>query len=284
MMPSPMEGLIQVPFGLFRESRASSRYHWDNSHRGTDPFVILQYTHTGEGVFELHDESHRVPTGKAFIALVPEPSRYYCPDAPKRPWIFSWINFYGDWALHVWRTLRQQTGPVIALPPAAMRPFLRLVRGRRNHADPYERSRLAYELYVEILRHAPPLLATQPFQNVISYFHAHYQEGVRMKEAAARAGMSREHFSRLFAAQMGCGPATYLRNIRLDAAARLLRTTEVPVGEVAFRSGWTSATKLDLFFKRRFGLSPRHYRQRRERVALEGRPPGRPGRATRPSE
>lgn len=258
-----MEGLIQAPFGAFCESRNSSRYSWDNSHRGTDPFVIIQCTHRGEGVFELHGTIHRVPPRHAFIALVPEPSRYYFPAALRKPWVFSWINFYGEWALHLWRTLREQTGPVIAVPPRAMRPFLRLVQGRRHHADPYDRSRLAYEFYLEILRQAPPPPATHPFQNVISYFNAHYQEGVRMKEAAARAGMSREHFTRLFATQMGCGPATYLRNIRLDAAARLLRTTNVPVAEVAFRSGWASATKLDLFFKRRFGVSPRQYRQRR---------------------
>jgi AraC-like DNA-binding protein len=277
-----MEGLIQVPFSRFRESRSTSRYQWDSRHRGTDPFVILQYTHSGEGVFELHGQSHRVTAGQAFIAVVPEASRYYYPEALKQPWVFSWINFYGDWALHLWRTLRQQAGPVIALPPSAMRSFMRLVRTPWRHADPFERSRLGYEFYIEIFRHAPQPPTTQPFQNVISYFHAHYQEGVRMKEAAAQAGMSREHFTRLFAEQMGCGPATYLRNIRLDAAARLLRTTEVPIGEVAFRSGWTSATKLDLFFKRRFGTSPRHYRQRR--TSVEGRPPGRPGRAgARPS-
>ena len=261
-MPSPMEGLIQVPFGSHRETRSSSRYFWDNSHRGADPFVILQYTHKGEGVFELHGTLHRVPPGSAFIALLPEPSRYYYPGNTRAPWIFSWINFYGDWALNLWRTLREQTGPVIALQPSALRPFLRLVQSRRNHADPYERSRIAYEFYLETLRHAPRPQAAHPFQNVISYFHAHYQEGVRMKEAAAQAGMSREHFTRLFAAQIGCGPATYLRNIRLDAAARLLRTTDVPIAEVAFRSGWSSATKLDLFFRRRFNTSPRQYRQR----------------------
>ena len=111
--------------------------------------------------------------------------------------------------------------------------------------------------------------ATRPFEQVISYFRSHYQEGVRMKEVAAHAGMSREHFTRLFARQMGCGPAAYLRGIRIEAAARLLRTTDLPIAETAFRSGWPSATKLDLFFKRRHGVSPRDYRKRRR-----GKPPG----------
>jgi transcriptional regulator GlxA family with amidase domain len=102
-------------------------------------------------------------------------------------------------------------------------------------------------------------------QDAISYLHAHYQEPVRMKEVAARAGMSREHFTRLFTRQMGNGPAAFLRGIRLEAAARLLRTTELPVAEAAFRSGWASATKLDYFFKRRYGVSPREYRRNSNR-------------------
>jgi transcriptional regulator GlxA family with amidase domain len=113
-----------------------------------------------------------------------------------------------------------------------------------------------------MLRQVPRPRATRPFQNVISYFHNHYQEGIRMKEMAAQAGISREHFTRLFARQMGCGPAAFLRRIRVEAAARLLRTTELPVAEAAFRSGWASASKFDLFFRRRYGVSPREYRRR----------------------
>jgi AraC-like DNA-binding protein len=260
-----MEGLIQVPFGHLDEVRASVRYRWDNGRRGTDPFVIVQQTHRGEGVFEFEGKPHRVPPGRAFIAMLPEQSLYYYPAEAREPWVFSWINFYGELAVHLWRNLRTQAGPVIPLAPPAVRLFRRLAMraARRKWADPYEASRAAYEFYLETLRHLPRPPATRPFQDVISYFHAHYQEGVRMKEVAARAGISREHFTRLFARQMGCGPAAFLRRLRLEAAARLLRTTDLPVAEAAFRSGWTSATKLDVFFKRHYGVSPREYRKRR---------------------
>jgi AraC-like DNA-binding protein len=266
-MNPPLEGLLQVPFGHLDERRSTPRYHWDNRQRGSDPFVIVQCTEAGEGVFELEGQPHRVPQGQAFIALLPEDSRYYLPEGADGPWEFSWINFYGDFALQLWRSLRLQAGPVVPLRPSArrlLRPMIQRAR-KRNWADPYEASRAAYAFYLETLRHAPRPSAPRPFQNVISYFHGHYQEGIRMKEMAAQAGMSREHFTRLFAREMGCGPAAYLRRIRVEAAARLLRTTDLPVAEAAFRCGWTSATKLDLFFKRRYGVSPRDYR-RRQRV------------------
>jgi AraC-like DNA-binding protein len=263
------QGLLQVPFGSVREVRDSPRYRWDNRRRGPDAFVIMQLTRRGEGVFELEGRARRVPPGHAFMALLPESSRYYYPAVGGQPWVFSWLNFYGELALHLWRNLREQTGPVVRLSPGAIRLFQLLASraDKRTRPDAYETSRMAYSLYLEILRQLSRPRAVRPLQDAVSYFHAHYQEPVRMKEVAARAGMSREHFTRLFAREMGSGPAAFLREVRLDAAARLLRTTELPVSEAAFRSGWASATKLDYFFKRRYGVAPREYRKTSHRKA-----------------
>ena len=260
------EGLLHVPFGEWAEQRTSVRYQWDNQQRGSDLFVIVQYTQQGEGVFELEGKCHPVPAGYAFIAILPENSRYFYPSHAREPWIFSWANFYGDLAIQLWASLRNQSGPVIPFPPSTVQLLRRLVHrvSQRNRIEPYETSLAAYEFYLEALRHVPRQREIQPFKAVISYFHAHYHEGLRVKEVAARTGMSREHFTRLFNRQMGCGPAAYLRRIRIEAAARLLRTTDLPIQEAAFRCGWASASKLDLFFKRRYGVSPGEYRKRRQ--------------------
>jgi AraC-like DNA-binding protein len=261
-MSSVREGLLQIPFSREKEVRAWPRYHWDNAQRGTDPFVILQYTLQGRGILEIDGVRHPVPPGHAMIALVPEKSRYYC--AENQPWVFSWLNFYGELGLRLWKDLRDQAGPVLALAPSAVR----LLRGlaarasRRGPIDPYETSKAAYGFYLETLRHLPKRVPARPFQDVILYFQAHYQKGIRMKEVAALAGMSREHFTRVFAREMGMPPAAYLRRIRLEAAARLLRGTDLPAAEIALRTGWASPTKLDFFFKRHFGVSSRQYRPR----------------------
>ena len=264
-MRSLVEGLLQVPFGSVKEMRTSSRYQWDNWQRGTDPFVIVQYTQRGEGIFEIDGAAHRVPRGHALIALVPENSRYFYPEPAREPWVFSWANFYGELSLRLWRELRDQAGSVIALAPAAVRSFHRqTVRASaRDWIDPYEASKAAYHFYLETLRHLPKRPAVQPFEDAILYFRAHYQKGIRMKEVATHLGMSREHFTRLFTKQMGQAPATFLRHLRVEAAARLLRATDLPVTEVAFRSGWASPTKLDLFFKRTYDVSPKEYRRRK---------------------
>ena len=260
------EGLIQVPFVKLRETHSSPRYHWDNAQRGDGPFVMLQYTKKGEGRFEFEGLIRPVPPGHAFVAVVPEKSRYFYPPDARAPWVFSWINFYGELGLRLWRELREQAGPVLALSPLAVRLLHRLIArtSGRGWTDPYETSRAAYSFYLEVLRHLPKRAPSQPFHDVILYFRAHYQKAIRMKEVADQAGMSREHFTRLFTAQMQEPPAAFLRRIRLEAAARLLRTTELPRAEIAFRSGWASPAKMDFFFKRHYGVSPKIYRRRAE--------------------
>jgi AraC-like DNA-binding protein len=263
-MAMEADGLIQVTFGRLGETHQSPRYRWDNRKRGTRPFVIVQQTERGAGVFEFEGRAYAVPAGHAFIALVPEDSRYFFPEGAEEAWRFSWLNFYGELALRLWGSWRDQAGPVTAFPTGLQQRFRRLAAraARQDWRDRYEASRAGYAFYLEAVRCVPRARKGRPFAEAIAYFRAHYQEPIRITEGAGRAGMSREHFTRRFAAELGQGPAAYLREIRLKAAARLLRTTALPVAETAFRCGWGSATKLDYFFKRRFGVSPRGWRRR----------------------
>ena len=265
------ENLITIPFGSSMERQETPRYRWDSRHRGVDSFVIFQYTHSGRGEISFGGRDHPVPPGHAFIAIVPEASSYGFPPSAVEPWVFSWINFYGDLAVQLWRGLRDRVGPVVALSPASVRLLESLIvkarrRGRgREWRDPYQASGAAYDFHLEIMRHTRPAtssLSLGPPARTIAYLRRHHQEPLRMKEVAAQAGVSREHFSRLFFKQTGESPAAFLRTIRLEAAAKLLRSTELPISEIAFRSGFPTASKLGLFFRRRYRVSPKVYRQK----------------------
>ena len=265
------EGMFEIPFSCREETRISPRYVWNNAARGNDPFVILQYTLQGEGRFEMDGTVHRVPAGCAFIALVPEKSRYFYPaegrvrSAKPAPWTFAWVNLTGELALRLWRDLRDEAGPVVALKGATARLLLRLARQgeEARPGDWFATSRDVYRLYLEMRRQLPAKPSGGPVQEVADYFRSHYPKTIRMKEAADRVGLSREHFSRLFTAEMEEAPASYLRRLRLEAAARLLRTTDLPRREIAFRTGWPSARKLELFFRRAYGMGLEGYRGRK---------------------
>jgi AraC-like DNA-binding protein/mannose-6-phosphate isomerase-like protein (cupin superfamily) len=77
--------------------------------------------------------------------------------------------------------------------------------------------------------------------------------------AAARAGMSREGFSRMFARHHGMPPHAFWLMARLNHARELLRAGE-GIAEVAAEAGFTDQSHLGRWFRRAFGVTPGRYR------------------------
>jgi AraC-like DNA-binding protein len=80
-----------------------------------------------------------------------------------------------------------------------------------------------------------------------------------VSQAAARAGMSREGFSRMFAKHNGMPPHAFWLMARLNHARELLRAGEDIAG-VAAASGFTDQSHLGRWFRRAFGITPGRYR------------------------
>ncbi len=246
--PSEFPG-ITLPFGIVDEWTTSPRYEWNNADRGDGQFVIIQRTTSGRGEFFWEGTSFAVPPGHAFIATVPEPSSYRYPQEEKSPWRFSWLNFYGPLAVRLCEDLRRQFGPVLPLPrrsPAGSAFDALVAQGaRRNPADPHETSLACFGFLVEWARQlSRPSDHPDPVETALRICQARFREPLGVKELAAEAGISREHFTRLFTERTGLSPALHLRNLRTDAARRMLRGGLVPVKEAALRCGFSSPRAL----------------------------------------
>jgi AraC-like DNA-binding protein len=79
--------------------------------------------------------------------------------------------------------------------------------------------------------------------------------------AAAAACLSPHHFHRLFRQNFHLTPHEYLTRRRLERASLLLRTTGMTVMEVCLESGFRSLPSFSTLFRRRFGVSPAHFRK-----------------------
>jgi transcriptional regulator GlxA family with amidase domain len=73
--------------------------------------------------------------------------------------------------------------------------------------------------------------------------------------------MSERHLTRLFSAELGTGPASYVESVRIDTARRLLETTDLTVAEVARRVGFRSDAVLHRAFSRTVRTTPGSYRR-----------------------
>ena len=66
----------------------------------------------------------------------------------------------------------------------------------------------------------------------------HLSERLRIDKLAALAAMSPSTLLRTFNATFGCGPAKYFASLRLSHAVDLLKTTDLTIREVAYRTGF----------------------------------------------
>ena len=89
----------------------------------------------------------------------------------------------------------------------------------------------------------------------------HYTEDVSLEQAAAHMGMSTFYFSRLFRATYNRTFLEYLTAYRVERAAALLASTDIPVREIAPRVGYVDSNYFSKVFKRQQGLTPTEYRQ-----------------------
>lgn len=96
----------------------------------------------------------------------------------------------------------------------------------------------------------------------LARLHAEPAHPWTVAELAETVGMSRSPFAARFSALVGEPPLAYLARWRASLAARLLRETALPVGEIAARVGYESEASFSKAFKRLTGAPPASYRRR----------------------
>lgn len=79
---------------------------------------------------------------------------------------------------------------------------------------------------------------------------------------AKRMELSPRHFARLFRAEVGITPATWVEEARVNAARRLLELEHEAPKQVATRCGFADADTLRRAFARHVGVTPAEYRKR----------------------
>jgi len=126
--------------------------------------------------------------------------------------------------------------------------------------DGGRRSQAPYIIPEHLARHDPLVADAQ------DWIRGRLATPFTVGDLAKHVGCSPRTLNRRFVQALGQSPARYIQRCRAEEAARLLRSTDAPVSEVAAKVGYAEEGALRKAFRRTFQSSPLTYRQRHRPV------------------
>jgi len=101
-----------------------------------------------------------------------------------------------------------------------------------------------------------------------AFISFHLSGTITVESMAKHAGYSESHFNVIFHHSFGATPHQYIVNLRLEKASELLAATGLKLDLIAEYCGFANASHFSKAFKKRYGLSPRHFRNAQSKSTL----------------
>jgi len=262
---------VNAYFGNVETQTDPHSYHWDGMKRVSRrdlPLVFFQFTFAGFGQFELYGRPpQRISAGSGFFAVVPSRHRYYLPP-DSAGWTFAWIGIYHPYLVRRIVKQVQLTGPIVHAAPgsALVKRLSRLIRGvfLKDYRDRYEveSELLAFtHAYERLAQGEPRPEGEHLLQQLKDRILEQPRTRLEVSALAAEHGSSRSAFSHYFREHTGFAPARFMTEVRLQAAARLLVSTDLPLARIAQDCGFANANHFGKVFRRYRQQSAGAYRR-----------------------
>ncbi len=97
-------------------------------------------------------------------------------------------------------------------------------------------------------------------QKAVAFMQANLSQPITIRDIAKAVCYSPVHVRRAFRRITGRGILPYLFTLRLEQSRRLLRNTDLGIGEIAINAGFNNLPYFSAAFKRVSGMSPSQYR------------------------
>lgn len=130
-----------------------------------------------------------------------------------------------------------------------------------HHGAPFAQRVSNWFLHTDIRAPAAPqspdLTPQDPAVRIaVELIRNHVADPLSLPQLARTAGIGTRQLSRLFHAQMGRSPISYGRHIRLETARHLVRTTRLPLTEIALATGFADSAHFSTAFRTAYGVAP----------------------------
>jgi len=112
------------------------------------------------------------------------------------------------------------------------------------------------------INYKPVTVSKKPSEKYLDYIHEHFQDSsLNLGIVSINTGMSQRNISDSISEQFGCNFKTYINQIRISEAQRLLKETDLNISAIAYSVGFSSPNNFNRVFKNITGQNPSEYLQ-----------------------
>jgi len=237
--------------------------------RGRLDYQLL-YIASGKAHFYFHGVEEIVTAGNMVLYRPKEEQRYYYYGIDQTE--VYWVHFTGNNVTNILRKYGIPDQAHVIHTGTSLdykRVYLQMIQELKLCRPYYEEVLIHYldlllimisRLQEKKLREKSTYLMNE-MDKAVSYFHANYNQSIRIEEYAKEHGMSVSWFIRNFKDYTNSTPAQYILSLRISNAQSLLESTPYNVTEIADIVGYDNPLYFSRLFKKQCGVSPTEFRK-----------------------
>ena len=232
--------------------------------------AVIHYVTKGYGTFKFNGKVYNLKQGDIFILLKGMQVEYVA--SIDDPWEYYWIGFSGSNA-NEYLNRTSITNSCVAnckenskIPQIILNMCEISKTYNPSKSDDILLLKELYSLLYALIEEFP-----KPFeykdkelhtyiQDALNFINSNYIHSITVQEIADYVNLSRSYLYKMFIKNLGISPQRYLINLRMYKATLLLKSTKLPIGEVANSVGYSDSLLFSKTFSKHFSMSPLNYR------------------------
>lgn len=227
----------------------------------------IHYVLKGKGTLFLEGKTYDIEENQCFI-LPPYVPVSYTPDIDD-PWVYTWITFDGSLVLSYLSAMQISTNsPVHAFKDELVRDEVLSFLSNGPYDNLFFPLSFLLNIFGKIMEEKG--LNFEVKYNSKTEFVKKITESItfnysnpefKVRDIANYINISHSYMCKIFSEQNKCSVSQFLINTRMNKATDLLRTTSLPVKEIAFAVGYANEVHFFKSFNKHFGMSPGAFRK-----------------------
>lgn len=232
--------------------------------------AVIHYVTKGYGTFKFNGKVYTLKKGDIFILLKGMQVEYVA--SIDDPWEYYWIGFSGSNA-NEYLNRTSITNSCVAnceenskIPQIILNMCEISKTYNPSKSDDILLLKELYSLLYALIEEFP-----KPFeykdkelhtyiQDALNFINSNYMHSITVQEIADYVNLSRSYLYKMFIKNLGISPQRYLINLRMYKATLLLKSTKLPIGEIASSVGYSDSLLFSKTFSKHFSMSPLNYR------------------------